>query len=133
MWQWLHGQHNSPVDTPGLDPLPTHATQAAAAALKGAHLLLHAGDVGHYGGHAEVLKAFADATCTPVLAVAGNVDDDPGAAQLLPPHRTVDAAGWKLLLVHIVAPGPGSKGVCVLLSTPCWWHNNLHQMPHASC
>lgn len=82
---------------------------AAATTLKGAHLLLHAGDVGHHGGHAEVLKAFADATCSPVLAVAGNVDDAPGAAQLLPPHRVVDAASWRLLLVHVVAPGPGSK------------------------
>lgn len=104
-------QYNHPLTHQGLlNPLPT---QAAAAALKGAHLLvhMHAGDVGNHGGHAEVLKAFADATCTPVLAVAGNVDDDPAAAQLLPPHRTIDAAGWKLLLVHIVAPGPGSKGV----------------------
>jgi predicted phosphodiesterase len=90
--------------------------RAAAAALKGAHLLLHAGDVGHHGGHAEVLKAFADATCSPVLAVSGNVDDAPGAAQLLPPHRILVAAGWKVLLVHIVAPGPGSKGVCSVCS-----------------
>jgi predicted phosphodiesterase len=60
---------------------------------------------------AEVLKAFTEATCAPVLAVSGNVDDVPGAAQLLPPHRVVHAAGWKLLLVHIVAPGPKQKGM----------------------
>jgi predicted phosphodiesterase len=60
---------------------------------------------------AEVLKALAEATCAPVLAVSGNVDDAPGAAQQLPPHRVIDAAGWKLLLVHIVAPGPKQKGM----------------------
>lgn len=62
---------------------------------------------------AEVLKAFAEATCAPVLAVSGNVDGVPGAAQLLPPHRVIDGAGWKLLLVHIVAPGPKQKGMLV--------------------
>lgn len=59
---------------------------------------------------AEVLKAYADATAAPVLAVSGNVDDVPGAAQLLPPHRVLTVAGWKLLLVHVVAPGPQAKG-----------------------
>jgi hypothetical protein len=59
---------------------------------------------------AEVLKAYAEATAAPLLAVSGNVDDVPGNAQLLPPHRLLDVAGWKLLVVHIVAPSKQSKG-----------------------
>lgn len=60
--------------------------------------------------HPEVLKAFAEATTSPILAVSGNVDDTPSASQLLPPHRVVDVAGWRLLLVHIVASAATSKG-----------------------
>lgn len=59
---------------------------------------------------AEVLNAYAEATAAPLLAVSGNVDDVPGTAQLLPPHRVLEVAGWKLLLVHIVAPSLQSKG-----------------------
>ncbi|GIL52774.1 hypothetical protein Vafri_8558 [Volvox africanus] len=42
--------------------------------LHGVDLILHAGDVGHHGGHAEVLARLA--TLAPVYAVRGNVDDD---------------------------------------------------------
>jgi predicted phosphodiesterase len=61
---------------------------------------------------AEVLQLYAEATGTPLLAVAGNVDDKLDAAdkQLLPQHRLVQAAGWKLLVCHIVASGPTAKG-----------------------
>jgi hypothetical protein len=47
-----------------------------------------------------------------VLAVSGNVDDRPDrdTEELLPPHRLLTVAGWRLLLVHIVAPGPATKG-----------------------
>lgn len=60
----------------------------------------------------EILKAYAKATGAPLLAVSGNVDDVgvKGASQLLPPHRVLDVSGWKLLLTHIVAPGPTHKG-----------------------
>jgi predicted phosphodiesterase len=60
---------------------------------------------------AEVLELYA-AAGTPLLAVAGNVDDKLDAAdrQLLPQHRLLQVAGWKLLACHIVAPGPAAKG-----------------------
>lgn len=59
-----------------------------------------------------MLQRYAAATGAPLLAVAGNVDDKLDAAeqQLLPGHRLAQLAGWKVLLVHIVASGPGSKG-----------------------
>lgn len=61
---------------------------------------------------AEVLQLYAEATGVPLLAIAGNVDGKLDAAdrQLLPQHRLVQAAGWKLLVCHIVAPGPTAKG-----------------------
>lgn len=61
---------------------------------------------------AEVLQLYAEATGTPLLAVAGNVDDklDAADAQLLPQHRLMQVAGWRLLVCHIVAPGPTARG-----------------------
>jgi hypothetical protein len=55
---------------------------------------------------AAILKAFAAATGAPVLAVSGNVDDRPDTETegLLPSHRLLSVAGWRLLLVHIVGP-----------------------------
>lgn len=76
-----------------------------------------------------MLKAFAEATCAPVLAVAGNVDDEPGASQLLPDHRVLDVAGWKLLLLHIVAPSPKSKGGT---QSACQWRAEQAEQA-ASC
>lgn len=186
---------NLPAPSPGWHTLTLNCllAQVAAAVLKGSQTIVHAGDVGHHGGHrgegvvvqagcgggcsagstscrglcqtcgggfvqegtahsgyghrhylfaqalptdmavsrwvikvvtrqtmqapnhylyaaAEVLKAYAEATAAPLLAVSGNVDDVPGTAQLLPPHRVLEVAGWKLLLVHIVAPSLQSKG-----------------------
>lgn len=59
-----------------------------------------------------MLRLFAKATGARVLAVAGNVDDPLDAAEreMLPEHRLVTIAGWRILLVHIVAPGPRAKG-----------------------
>jgi len=47
-----------------------------------------------------------------VLAVSGNADDnlDREGKNLLPEYRLTHQAGWKILLVHIVAPGPQAKG-----------------------
>jgi predicted phosphodiesterase len=63
-------------------------------------------------GAAEVLELYVEAAGTPLLAVAGNVDDKLDAAdrQLLPQHRLMQAAGWRLLVCHIVAPSPAAKG-----------------------
>ncbi|WIA28449.1 hypothetical protein OEZ86_010993 [Tetradesmus obliquus] len=85
--------------------------KAAAEAFKHTNLIIHAGDVGHHGRHREVLQLYAEATGVPLLAIAGNVDGKLDAAdrQLLPQHRLVQAAGWKLLVCHIVAPGPTAK------------------------
>ncbi|KAF6264412.1 Metallo-dependent phosphatase-like protein [Scenedesmus sp. NREL 46B-D3] len=85
--------------------------KAAAEALRHSDLLIHAGDVGHHGRHREVLQLYAEATGTPLLAVAGNVDDklDAADAQLLPQHRLMQVAGWRLLVCHIVAPGPTAR------------------------
>lgn len=61
---------------------------------------------------AELLQQYAKGTCTSILAVAGNVDDklDAVGRQMLPEHRVVTIAGWKILLTHIVATGPQAKG-----------------------
>eukprot|EP00878_Enallax_costatus_P026809 GHUV01028809.1.p1 GENE.GHUV01028809.1~~GHUV01028809.1.p1 ORF type:complete len:241 (+),score=38.16 GHUV01028809.1:738-1460(+) len=83
----------------------------AAECLRGVQLVLHAGDVGNHGGHEGVLQLYAKGTCAAILAVAGNVDDklDAGGHQMLPDHRLVTIAGWKILLTHVVAPGPQAK------------------------
>eukprot|EP00879_Flechtneria_rotunda_P032976 GHRR01036482.1.p1 GENE.GHRR01036482.1~~GHRR01036482.1.p1 ORF type:complete len:143 (+),score=52.56 GHRR01036482.1:1062-1490(+) len=85
--------------------------QAVVVYFSGMHQILHAGDVGHHGSHKEVLQQLATSTSTPVLAVAGNVDDKLDAAGhcMLPSHRVIHAAGWVVLLVHIVAAGPATK------------------------
>lgn len=59
-----------------------------------------------------MLRHFTDATGTPLLAVAGNVDDqlDAAGSVMLPGHRLVTAGGWQILLTHVVAPGPAAKG-----------------------
>lgn len=95
--------------------------------------------------HIAVLKAFAAATGAPVLAVSGNVDDSPGrdTQELLPTHRLLEMAGWRLLLVHIVTPGPTSKGgwVCQVLllvgesleRSCCCWLCLRVPVPHLVC
>lgn len=65
----------------------------ACSALRGADLILHAGDV----GKADVLVGLASEA--EVLAVRGNVDRSPDLAAL-PARRLVHLAGWTVLLVH---------------------------------
>ena len=90
---------------------------------QGVGLLLHAGDVGHKGGHegklstqtqlfkmhlficcsAEVLAAFA--ALHPTQAVRGNVDEAAPLA-VLPEHRLLQLNGWRMLLLHICGLPP---------------------------
>lgn len=55
-----------------------------------------------------------------MLAVSGNADDnlDREGKNLLPEYRLTQQAGWKILLVHIVGPGPQAKGGfgCIVLT-----------------
>lgn len=74
------------------------------AALDGAELVLHAGDI----GSEEVLAGLR--LLAPVQAVRGNVDHHPWAASL-PRSRIVEADGARLYLLHDLAaldrdPGP---------------------------
>ena len=90
---------------------------------QGVSLLLHAGDVGHNGGHegefstqtqrlkthlficcsAEVLAAFT--ALHPTQAVRGNVDEAAPVA-VLPEHRLLQLNGWRVLLLHICGLPP---------------------------
>lgn len=68
----------------------------------GADAILHAGDVGSHGGHAAVLARLRE-VCPAVHAVRGNVDDDAAARQDLPESLLLTLAGWRVLLIHILA------------------------------
>lgn len=75
---------------------------ALAAHFAGADAILHAGDVGSHGGHAAVLSRLRE-LCPAVHCVRGNVDDDAAALQDLPDSLLLTLAGWRVLLVHILA------------------------------
>ena len=75
---------------------------ALAAHFAGADAILHAGDVGSHGGHAAVLARLRE-LCPAVHCVRGNVDDDAAALQDLPDSLLLTLAGWRVLLVHILA------------------------------
>ncbi|KAL6779594.1 hypothetical protein ACKKBG_A12920 [Auxenochlorella protothecoides x Auxenochlorella symbiontica] len=68
----------------------------------GVEHVVHAGDVGHHGGHAEVLEWLAP--IAPVTAVRGNVDDGPDVD--LPQHVVLRLAGWTMLVLHIAGMPP---------------------------
>jgi len=73
----------------------------AVAALAGAEVILHAGDIGDN----EVLKELQ--LLAPVFAVRGNVDG--GWARLLPARRLLELGGASVLLLHdraLVGPDP---------------------------
>lgn len=77
----------------------------AVAALAGAEVILHAGDVGDN----EVLKELQ--LLAPVFAVRGNVDG--GWARLLPERRLLELGGASVLLLHdraLVGPDPFEEG-----------------------
>lgn len=80
----------------------------ALAALAGAELILHAGDI----GKPAVLEALAQVA--PVEAIAGNVDRGWCA---LPEERLIDIVDHQVILVHdrkalTAPPAPGSVVVC---------------------
>lgn len=65
----------------------------AVRALRGADLILHAGDV----GRPEILDELG--RLAPVVAVRGNVDRDEGLRGL-PPTEMVEVGGFLLYLIH---------------------------------
>jgi putative phosphoesterase len=83
----------------------------AVEALRGADVILHAGDVG--GSH--VLQELGQ--LAPVIAVRGNVDLE-AWARGLPDRRRLELAGTPVLLLHdraAVGPDPGAKGVRIVV------------------
>jgi putative phosphoesterase len=85
---------------------------AAAEALKGVEMILHAGDVG--GPH--VLEALAD--IAPVVAVRGN-NDRGEWAEALPLRQVVSAGAVRLLMLHDLKEldvNPASEGFGVVIS-----------------
>ncbi|PRW56978.1 metallophosphoesterase [Chlorella sorokiniana] len=75
---------------------------ALATHFAGADAILHAGDVGSHGGHEAVLARLRE-VCPAVHAVRGNVDDDAAAQRDLPESLLLTLAGWRVLLIHILA------------------------------
>lgn len=67
-------------------------------ALRGASLILHAGDVADAGG-----LALFEAIGPPVLAVAGNADDESLRLQL-PVFRLVETPAGTIALMHVLPP-----------------------------
>ncbi len=67
----------------------------AIEALRGSDLILHAGDV----GKPEILETLRE--LAPVTAVRGNIDNAEWARSL-PITAAVEAAGWKIWMLHNV-------------------------------
>jgi putative phosphoesterase len=83
----------------------------AVEALRGADVILHAGDVG--GSH--VLQELGE--IAPVIAVKGNVDLEPWARGL-PDRRRLELGGARVLLLHdraAVGPDAARKGLRVVV------------------
>jgi predicted phosphodiesterase len=75
------------------------------------HGIMHAGDIGHNGGTAEILEKLKG--IAPVLAaVRGNVDDLADAARQ-PECAIADINGWKVLVHHIVGVPPRGELACI--------------------
>ena len=84
----------------------------ALRALRGAELILHAGDV----GAPEVLTALR--TIAPVFSVRGNVDREDWARNL-PKTRTVEVGGYTIYLLHdlhILDLDPAAAGFRAVIS-----------------
>ena len=67
--------------------------QEAVAALKGCHLIIHAGDV----GKPEIIEELR--VTAPVVAVRGNIDKDSWASQL-PLRAVIEAGGVTIYVLH---------------------------------
>ncbi|HKW56030.1 MAG TPA: metallophosphoesterase family protein [Candidatus Acidoferrum sp.] len=84
----------------------------ALRALRGSDLILHAGDV----GDPAILTRLAE--LAPVLAVRGNVDNGPWAADL-PLTRVVQAGPARIYMLHILQDldlSPRDAGFSIVLS-----------------
>jgi putative phosphoesterase len=82
----------------------------ALAALAGAAVILHAGDIGGSDVLAELSRI------APVLAVRGNTDG--GWGRLLPERRRLELGGVPLLLLHdraLVALNPVEEGLALIV------------------
>lgn len=75
---------------------------ALAQHFSGCALLLHAGDVGSHGGSGAILARLR-ALVPRVEAVIGNVDEDDPEAASLPASLLLTLAGWRVLLLHVLA------------------------------
>jgi putative phosphoesterase len=82
----------------------------AVAALRGADVIVHAGDIG--GNH--VLQELGE--IAPVIPVRGNVDG--GWARLLPERRRLDLGGVAVLVLHdrsLVGLEPADEGLGIVV------------------
>lgn len=86
--------------------------EEAVRALKGSQLIIHAGDV----GRAEILDELN--TLAPVVAVRGNVDTQPWAAQL-PETAVTEAGSATIYVLHSLADldlNPAAAGFHIVVS-----------------
>ncbi len=84
----------------------------ACAALSGADMILHAGDI----GRVEVLQELGK--IAPVIAVRGN-NDRAAWAEPIPWNATVELAGSRIFILHILADlnfDPAACGLAVVIS-----------------
>ena len=93
------------------------------ARLGGVDVVVHAGDVGHHGGHREVLERLrGDHPGRPVEAIRGNVDDIEDALLTLPEELILTLAGHRVLVTHerpaakrLVTLGDGTRSFDVVV------------------
>ena len=76
--------------------------ERCVAELRGADLVLHAGDIATVGVLEEL-----EAIGPPVRAVLGNVDEPALAARGVPEIAEVDVEGVRIAMVHDAGPAPG--------------------------
>jgi uncharacterized protein len=84
----------------------------ALEALRGSHLILHAGDV----GDPQILSALRD--IAPVVAIRGNVDTEPWAAKL-PATEIISVSGLTIYMLHNLETldlTPAAAGIAIVLS-----------------
>jgi putative phosphoesterase len=84
----------------------------ALAALKGVHLIIHAGDV----GKPEVIKALK--AIAPLVVIKGNIDKD-AWADSLPETKALKISAARLYVIHNVKEldfAPGARGFSVVIS-----------------
>eukprot|EP00884_Botryococcus_braunii_P020627 jgi/Botrbrau1/7248/Bobra.0021s0031.1 len=66
---------------------------------KAVDIVVHAGDVGNYGGEEAVIRLFQEVA--PTIAVRGNVDDGCDE-EAFPSQRILTIQGWVMLVTHVV-------------------------------